>query len=419
MIKKIIFTSPDWHLNGVNVFTSHLAKQLIKKDYDVEILLTQKDLKSIYREKNMPLDKSLPIKELKVKTSRKHYWKSHWDALKKYLEQSSPCIYIPNYDFCHASICPVLDDSIITVGIVHSDDEAHYEQTRRLGRFWNAIVTVSDDIHCKVKEFDSQNNDKLFKIDYGVNVCETYPERTFKNSRSPIKIVYTGRLIEHQKRVSDLPKIMNLLCENGINYVFNIVGNGPQENELKRECKEFVNKGLCFFHGILSNEKVYEILRQSHILILTSEFEGKPLSVIEAMSQGCVPVVSKTESGIPELIRNGYNGFSIPIGNIEKFADCIVNLNKNRNKLEKLSENAFRTVKESGYNVEEMAKKYIDIFNFAEKRQRDGNFNRPKGDIYPPNFLQVTPDILHTVSWKITAPLRKLGDKIIQLTESN
>ena len=66
MIKKVIFSTPAWHLNGINVFTSNLAKQLIKEGYEVEILLTQKDIQGVYREKNMVIDKSLPIKEFKV-----------------------------------------------------------------------------------------------------------------------------------------------------------------------------------------------------------------------------------------------------------------------------------------------------------------------------------------------------------------
>lgn len=411
MIKKVIFSTPAWHLNGINVFTSNLAKQLIKEGYEVEILLTQKDIQGVYREKNMVIDKSLPIKEFKVETQKKHYWKTRWKVIRQYLEDNAPCIYIPNYDFYHAAICPILSDDILVIGIVHSDDELHYEQTKRLGRFWNAIVTVSDNVHKTVQEFDHYNNDKLFKIDYGVYIAEEKPIKSI-DINSPIKLVYSGRLNQHQKRVLDLPKIMQKLLEKKVNFEFNIIGNGSDGNKIKKACSSFVDKGTCKFHGSVPNDKVFEILRESDLFILTSEFEGKPLALIEAMGQGCIPIVSDIQSGIPELIDDGENGFKIPVGDIDKFADCIENLYNNRDKVRDLSTNAYQKVNSIQYKIETMTKKYIEVFNFALARKINREFIRPHGDIYPPKFLLVNPDILHTISWKITAPLRLLGNKI-------
>lgn len=413
MIKKVIFSSPAWHLNGVNVFTVNLAKQLIIEGYDVEILLTQTDRKGIYREKLMEINEELPIKELKVNTEKKHFWNSHWESITKYLENNSPCIYMPNYDFYHASVCPTLSDDILIIGIVHSDDEIHYEQTKRLGRFWNAIVTVSNNIYDNVKNFDQYNNDKLFNIDYGVHIAYEKPVKNI-DLNSPIRLVYSGRLNQSQKRVLDIPKIMQKLYDKKVNFEFNIIGNGGDGKEFLNKCESFIRLGLCKYHGILSNTDVLNVLKNSDLFILTSEFEGKPLALLEAMGQGCVPIVTDIKSGIPELIDHGHNGFKVPVGDIDQFSLYIEKLYKDKTNIEQLSSNAYEKVNKNQYKLETMAKKYIEVFNFAEKRRMKGEFNRPKGDIYPPRFLQVTPDIFNTISWKITAPLRKFGEFISQ-----
>ena len=57
-----------------------------------------------------------------------------------------------------------------------------------------------------------------------------------------------------------------------------------------------------------------QILEQQDAYILTSEFEGMPNALNEAMARGCVPVVTDIRSGIPELVRYGVNGYRVPVG---------------------------------------------------------------------------------------------------------
>ena len=299
----------------------------------------------------MSLDKNLTFKKLNVKTKENSYWNSHWESIRKYLEDSAPCIYLPNYDHHTAAVSPILSDDILIIGIVHSDEESYYETVKSLGRYWNGIVAVSDSIYENIKDFDQYNKDKIFKIDYGVKVADEIPIKNVNNN-IPIKLIYTGRLVQIQKRISDLPKIMQRLSDKKVNFNFSIVGNGSEEDIIKKECKSFINKGICKFYGTMSNDNVFEILRNSDLFILTSEYEGKPLALLEAMGQGCVPVVSDIQSGIPELIENGRNGYIVPIGDIEKFADCIEYLSINRNKLKELSSMAFQKVNSDIYKIE-------------------------------------------------------------------
>ena len=401
-------TSPRWHLNGINVFSANLARELLKCGIEAKILLTQTDRRKYYPGIEVPLTPGIPFEILPVRVKRNTYWKSHWKALKNYLEQESPCIYLPNYDFGHSSICPRLSNRVQIVGVVHSDARAHYDAVIRLGRYWDAIVAVSQAIRDKVAGFDDTFSKRLFTIPYGVHIPDTFPERPTDENR-PIKLVYAGRLIQYQKRILDIPKILALLQKRGVQFKLTIMGNGPHEKKLLDECKKLDKQNAVNFLGALPNDRILEILSQNDVFILTSKFEGGPVSLLEAMAQGCVPVVTDIPSGIQDLIENGVQGYKVPVGNINMFAERIATLKEDLNLRRHMSLQAYSMIKSSGYGIEDMAQRYIDLFKHVTKEAKSGNYKRPKGIIVPPRFLQVSPDILDSWSWRITSPIRWLG----------
>jgi len=408
MCFKVIMTSPRWHLNGINAFSANLARELLKRGIEAKILLTQTDRRKYYPGIEVPLTPGIPFEILPVRFKRNTYWKSHWRALKNYLEQESPCIYLPNYDFGHSSICPKLSERIQIVGVVHSDARAHYDAVIRLGRYWDAIVAVSRAIRDKVAGFDETFWKRLITIPYGVHVPETIPERPPDDNR-PIRLVYAGRLIQYQKRILDIPKIMGLLKGKDVPFEFTIMGNGPHEKKLIDECRRTAGQNVVNFLGAVPYDRVPEILSGKDLFILTSKFEGTPVSLLEAMAQGCVPVVTDIHSGIPDLIKNNVNGYKVPVGDINTFAERIVTLKEDLNLRRQMSCQAYSKIKNCGYNIEDVAQKYIDLFKHVTEEAKSGNYRRPKGVIVPPRFLRVSPDILDSWSWRITSPIRWLG----------
>ncbi|MGH7449866.1 MAG: glycosyltransferase [bacterium] len=81
-----------------------------------------------------------------------------------------------------------------------------------------------------------------------------------------------------------------------------IIGSGVEEEALRQACAAFEARGAVRFLGTLSNEHVLKVFAASDVFILPSEFEGLPVSLLEAMARGCIPVVSNIRSGIPERI---------------------------------------------------------------------------------------------------------------------
>jgi hypothetical protein len=185
----VILTSPTWSLSGVNTSSANLIHALCRHDIPAYLLITnQHQVESM----PMPLPDDLPVKILPVKP--KDTWEEKWDKLINHLEEMAPCIYIPGYDWDYSCISPKLSNNIGIIGVVHSDDPAHYDHVKRLGKYWNAIIAVSKTISDNTIAFDPSFAEKTKIISYGITLPEHKPPE--KKQGNTLKIIYTGRVIE-------------------------------------------------------------------------------------------------------------------------------------------------------------------------------------------------------------------------------
>lgn len=382
---NVIFTTPTWDLSGVNTFTANLIKELNNSGIPATLLITDPPRQK--GDYTMPLPSHIPVEKLPVKEGDN--WKTRWQTIIDYLEQKAPCIYVPNYDWGHSSVSPVLSNNVGIVGIIHSDDPIHYDHVSRLGEYWNRVVCVSKAIEQKTSEICPSVKDKTLVIPYGVLVADSNRQRS-QNPSTPLKLVYAGRLAQYQKRVFDLPEIVSALLEMKIPVKLTIVGDGSEGQKLRSICEPLKQKGAVEFLGTVPNEKVLEIYEQNDIFLLTSEFEGLPVSALEAMGRGCIPVVSDITSGIPELVENGVNGFRVPIGETRQFAQNIATLYQDSNLRREMSSNAYRTIKEGGYTTEDMVKKYREVFENIMQEALSGAYQRPPGEIVTSQYQPLT-----------------------------
>lgn len=81
------------------------------------------------------------------------------------------------------------------------------------------------------------------------------------------------------------------------------------------------------YKGILTSEEVLATLSQYNILLLTSYREGYPGIIIEAMSVG-IPTITTTVGGIPEIVKDKYNGLLVEAGNIKQIKEAMYSVNQ-------------------------------------------------------------------------------------------
>jgi glycosyltransferase involved in cell wall biosynthesis len=375
----VVLATPAWSLNGPNVFSRNLARGLLARKIPAHIVITRPDWLDA---KPLPLPLDIPMEVLPV-----HPFMSlrcRWKAMMRHLEERAPCIYVPNYDFRHSCISPRLSSRVAIVGIVHSDDPPHYDHVARLGKHWNAIVAVSSTIADEVLKLDPSLSRRISMIPYGVASAAAFPDRASRAQRS-LRVIYAGRLDQPQKRVLDIPKIVKAAAELGVPVHLTVAGSGPAETQLRSMCA--VTRASVDFLGTLDGDALAEVFAQQDVFLLTSAFEGLPIGVLEAMGQGCIPVVTDIRSGVPEVVADGINGFRIAAGDIEGFAEHLGELYDKPEMRRKMAEAAYSTVRSTCYCLDSMVQRYVDLFGKVLDDVRSRTFQRPAGSIRPPKNL--------------------------------
>jgi glycosyltransferase involved in cell wall biosynthesis len=267
------------------------------------------------------------------------------------------------------------------VGVVHSDDPPHYEHALRLGDSWNAIVAVSDAIAREVTALAPALAPRLATIPYGVPM----PRRGARGARAPgpLRIVYAGRIARHQKRALDLPCIADALTALGVDFEIVVAGGGPDQADFLRAAASHLMDGRIRFVGAQPNDAVLDLFSRADVFVLPSSFEGLPVSLLEAMAHGAVPVVADVRSGVRELIRDGENGFLVPVGDVRRFAERIALLARDPARLAGTSARALASVEAGPYSVEAMCDAYVALF----ERVASTPFARPISGVRPPADL--------------------------------
>lgn len=371
-----------WSLSGVHVFAVHLVRGLRERGMDAHLLMTEQNTELVSLPTNpMDIPKDIPVVELPV--PREGNWAAHWHGLIQYLEDLKPCIYLPNVDFRHSCVSPKLSPEVPVVGILQGDDPVHYEHVQRLGRYWDAIVCVSQELADRTSAMDPSFRSRVHLIPNAVPVPVECPPRSLAKE-GPIKIIYHGVLNTYQKRILDIPLILEEVQRRGVPVEMTIAGTGPEQEELLRQCAPFVESGMFQYRGIVKNDEIQDLLSRHDVYILTSRFEGMPHAMLEAMACGCVPVVTDIASGIPQVVRHGENGYRIPIGGIGEFADALARLQSDSGLRQRLALAAHQTVKESPYNVTNMVASYASLFDRVLRDSRARVYQRPRGSVLPP-----------------------------------
>jgi glycosyltransferase involved in cell wall biosynthesis len=149
------------------------------------------------------------------------------------------------------------------------------------------------------------------------------------------RILVIGRL-EDQKNIE---KIINDFKDS--KFTIDIIGSGSQLLKLKKISVEQDSK--VNFLGTVDNSELSKIYSKYKYFISTSYFEGNPKTVLEAMANGCVVLISRIDNHL-ELVDDGVNGFIEDL-NVD-FNEVIVKILDSDINLSTISNNALKKVSE-------------------------------------------------------------------------
>lgn len=169
--------------------------------------------------------------------------------------------------------------------------------------------------------------------------------------------ISAGRLVP-QKNFSSLIRIWSLVAEKYPDWTLQIWGSGWQEALLKKMIVSLNLQERIKIMGY-TNELEKE-MQQASLFIMTSEYEGFPLVMIEAMSVG-LPLISYAfPTGPKDIITDGEDGFLIPVGNEGLFAEKICTLIGNFKNREILGKNA--SLKSNIFSIDSILEKWMCVF---------------------------------------------------------
>jgi glycosyltransferase involved in cell wall biosynthesis len=141
-------------------------------------------------------------------------------------------------------------------------------------------------------------------IHNGVELAQ--PRRLPRPTRAPVTLVSVGRL-RPPKDFTTLVRAVAALDPGSARL--RIAGDGPDRTSLAAEIAGLGLDGSVELLGTRSD--VDELLAGADLFVLSSESEGLPMSVLEAMAAG-LPVVASAVGGVPELVRDGETGTLVP-----------------------------------------------------------------------------------------------------------
>ena len=248
--------------------------------------------------------------------------------------------------------------------------------------FWRKMVILAEKIassYCQkiicVCETDKKlalkykiaPEDKFIVIHNGVEVNKIQISNSkSQNYNSKIKIAFVGRLTEPKDPILLLKAFNELEKKLKEKSEILIIGEGEKRKKLEDFIKKHNLEEKVKLLGELPREKVFEILRESQIFILTSNYEGFPRTVLEAMNFGLAIIASEV-GGIKEAIGSNC-GILVKRGDEEGIKNALEKLLKNPSLARKLGQNAQKRAKEY-FSLEKMLEKTEQVYYKVAKEQ--------------------------------------------------
>ena len=229
----------------------------------------------------------------------------------------------------------------------------------------NVLSCVSKDMVGQYKKiFNNSKHLAIYNIVKSEETMMKMGEKLQDNEEIYFKKKYTlitAGMLERWKRHEDLITAFSIFKhKEECNLI--ILGEGSKKNVLKNQIKNLNLQKSVFLLGEVTNP--LKFFSRSDIFILSSEVEGMPNVLIEAMMCGCTPVSTDCPTGPKEIIKNNVYGYLVPVGNPELMSKALESAIKKPIDKKKLEE-AVRPFEE--FNVIARHLRMINLNNTSEK----------------------------------------------------
>lgn len=349
--KEIYFIMPNLAGGGAERVASILVNQFVKEGIDTTLVFVKNDIIEYKLDSRVKIDKSImyesgtrsPIQQ--IRDLRRYMKKKPQSTFISFLTYQNFYVALANIGQKHKLILSLRNapDRIQGGGI--------YAKLSALISF-----TLADCVVFQTE--DARNYYPDFIRNKGCVILNPLqsdlPEYEVTNTKNAF--ISFCRL-EPQKNLSMAIKAFSKFYKNHPEYEYHIFGNGKLKEKLEQLIQEYsLNEAVKIFSfkkSILQEAKNYRMF------ILSSDYEGLSNSMIEAVSMGMPSICTDCSiGGAKMVIRNGINGFLVPVGDCDSMAKAMENA-LDMTCCSKISENAKKTAEM--FSEKKIVNKWLEI----------------------------------------------------------
>ena len=331
-MKRYIFFIGTLRNGGAERVVSVLASQMGEQGYDTEIVMYYD--RPIFYEISSKVKLTIAEKETGTRSKVKNlYW------LRNYFKMNAKVVISFLAPFNIMAIAANLGSGTPIVVADRNDPRkvpSNYVVRKVrdfLYRFADGIVVQTE----KNKSYFSSCVQKKSVVIYNPVDLKEYAGSGLSTVKEK-KIVTAGRLMPQKNQAMMIRAFAEILKKHP-EYELVIYGDGPSEKQLKSLVGELGILTKVFFPGNVKD--LHNKIRSAEMFVLSSDYEGMPNALIEAMCLG-LPCVSTEVSGATDLIIHGKNGMLTKLNDQQAFTEAILELIENPETAAQMCEEAVK-----------------------------------------------------------------------------
>lgn len=353
-MKKIFMVIPTLGDGGGERLVVDLSIKLQNKGYNVYLVSLYDKINSINTEKAVANNLNIIYLKKKLGLDISLFFK-----VRKILRLYKPDIIHTHLD-AMLYFLPFYNKKIRKFHTVHSIAQKEASGLQKIIRIIAfkikkvIPVAISNSIAKTVAYYYKINLTEIPVVYNGIDTSKYY--RFCKQDKQLFTLINVGTLYEVKNQMY-LIDAFAMFNKKHTNSQLFILGDGPLKDQLqnKIESLQLVNK----VHLVGKVTNVWDYLAKSDVFVVTSKYEGLPLSMLEAMASG-LPIISSNVGGIEDVLKDNINGFLYDLNNIDILVDYISLLYCNSEIRKKMSETNFMTSKR--YDIEIMSDNYVKLY---------------------------------------------------------
>jgi glycosyltransferase involved in cell wall biosynthesis len=231
--------------------------------------------------------------------------------------------------------------------------------TRGVMSLVDAVITVSADWKRRLAGVVPVERLHAFRNCIAV---DTFGPRSGQVVAENAKALFLGR-VGQPKGAFDLLEAMSRLKSSGCPLYLWLSGDEERDGDWARaqtRLEELQLENICQVVGIVRGPKKAQLLNEASMFVLPSYYEGLPMALLEALAAG-LPVVATPVGGVPEVIKDGYNGFLVHPGDVEALTEKLAILTNDQHLREMMGRRG-REIAEQELDVKPYVNRLVALY---------------------------------------------------------